>query len=294
MRRFVLLLLAGLVFSAIAVSAKDRPVTRPATTTAFKVGFIDDPAIPESSGIVASRKYPGVYWTHNDSDNPPLIFAIDRSGKTISSFPVNRKNRDWEDIAIDSDGHLFIGEIGNNYARHKQLAVYRVDEPDPHKPLAAGQSLEVNATWQLRFPEKPFDCESLFVWKDYGYVISKLFDGERAGLYRFPLETQKKPAVLEKVCDLPIRFPCTGADISIDGKRLAIITVAGPYLFDLPKPGDVSALDKAKPLSVFYTDIHMEAVCFVDEGLLATTEFRTVYLFRWKDFGQREEDKPGH
>ncbi|CAN5614112.1 hypothetical protein BH10PLA1_BH10PLA1_02450 [soil metagenome] len=292
MRRFVLFLTACLAFGAIVASGKERPIHRPATTTAFEVGFIDDPVIPESSGIVASRRFPGVFWTHNDSGNPPLIFAIDRSGKMIGSFPVKRTNRDWEDIAIDDAGRLYIGEIGNNYARHKQLAVYRVDEPDPHKPLAAGQSLDVTATWQLRFPDKPFDCESLFIWKDYGYVVSKLFDGERAELFRFSLEPQKIPAVLEKVCDLPIRFPCTGADISVDGKHLAIITVAGPYLFDLPKPGDVSALNKIDPLSVFYTDIHMEAVCFVDEGLLATTESRTVYLFRWKDFGPRKEEKP--
>jgi len=269
---------------SIAAMRAPLPVTRPATTTAFEVGFIDDPAIPESSGIVASRKYPGVFWTHNDSGNPPVIFAIDRSGKTLGSFPVKRPNRDWEDIAIDDAGRLYISETGNNGGRHKQIAVYRLDEPDPRTPLPAGQSLDVTATWQLRFPDQPFDCESLFVWKETGYVVSKLLDGEQAGLYRFPLTPQMKPAVLEKVCDVPIRFPCTGADLSADGKRLAIISIGGPYLFDLPQPGDVSTLDKITPKSVFYTDIHMEAVCFVEEGLLATTESRPMYLFRWKDF----------
>ncbi len=281
--RLLLICLPALLLATIALAKPHPPATKPAATTnAFQIGYIADPAIPESSGIVASRKYPGVFWTHNDSGNPPQIFAIDRAGKTIATFDVKQKNRDWEDIALDDAGHLFIGEIGNNNARHEELAVYQIDEPDPHAPAAG--PIEVTNTWHLLFPDKPFDCESLFIWKDHGYVISKDFEMRQAGLYRFLLVKQEKPAVLEKVCDLPIRYPCTGADISRDGKQLAVITVCGPYLFDLPKAGDVSTLDKLSPKHVFYTDIHMEAVCFVEEGLLATSEFRNVYLYRWKNF----------
>jgi len=288
MARSLVTFFLAISLGVIAFAKAPAPVTRPATTTAFEVGFIDDPAIPESSGIVASRKYPGVYWTHNDSGNPPAIHAIDRSGKTLATFPVAAKNRDWEDIAIDDAGHLFIGEIGNNYARHKQLAVYRIDEPDPRTPLPPGKLLVVTNTWQFTFPDKPFDCESLFVWKDSGYVISKRFDGGDAGLYRFSLAPQTTPAVLEKIADLPIRFPCTGADVSPDGKQLAVQSVAGPYLFDLPKPGDFPAAARLEPKHVFFTDVHMEAVCFVDEGLLATSESRPIYLFRWKDFAEKK------
>ncbi len=285
-RCLVTFILAGALWS-VAV-AKDPATTRPATTNAFEIGYIDDPAIPESSAIVASRKYPGVYWTLNDSGNPPVLFAIDRDGKTINAFPVRRPNRDWEDLAIDDAGHLYIGEIGNNFGRHNQLAVYKLDEPDPNKPLAKGDSLVVTDTWRLTFPKKPFDCESLFVWGDNAYVVSKLLDGESAGLYSFPITTPAKPARLEKVCDVPIRFPCTAADISPDGKRLVIQSICGPYLFDLPKPGDVSSLDKLEPAHVFYTDIHMEAACFVEEGILATSESRDVYLFRWQDFKDKD------
>lgn len=284
--RLLLIAVPAMLLASIAIAKPHPPATNPAaaTTTAFQIGYIDDPAIPESSGVIASRKYPGVFWTHNDSGNPPQIFAIDRTGKTIGTFAVQQKNRDWEDIAQDEAGHIFIGEIGNNYGRHNDLAVYQIDEPDPHSPQKAGDAIAVTNTWHLLFPDKPFDCESLFIWKEHGYVISKYFDGREAGLYRFSLAKQEKPAVLEKVCDLPIRFPCTGADLSRDGKQLAVITVGGPYLFDLPAAGDVSGLDSLTPKHVFFTDVHMEAVCFVDEGLLVTSESRFVYLYRWKDF----------
>ncbi len=291
MTRTVVTFLLAITLGVAAFAKPPRPMGRPATTNAFAVGFIDEPAIAESSGIVPSRKYAGVYWTHNDSGNAPAIYAIDQQGKRINAFEINAKNRDWEDIAIDAAGHLYIGEIGNNYARHHELAVYRIDEPDPHKPQPAGQALVVTQTWRLTFPDKPFDCESLFVWKDFGYVISKRLDAGLAGLYRFPLSNQTKPAVLEKIADLPIRFPCTGADVSPDGKRLAVQTVAGPYLFNLPADGDFARAGKLEPNHVFFTDAHMESVCFVDEGLLATTETRYVYLFRWKDFG---EPDPGN
>ena len=42
--------------------------------------------------------------------------------------------------------------------------------------------------WKLKFPGAPFDCESLFIWKDYGYVVSKVFDNARA--QDFPLSSQ--------------------------------------------------------------------------------------------------------
>ena len=37
-----------------------------------RTGRLDDPAIVEASGIVASRKHRGIFWVHNDSGNPPM------------------------------------------------------------------------------------------------------------------------------------------------------------------------------------------------------------------------------
>ncbi len=163
--------------------------------------------------------------------------------------------------------------------------MYQVDEPDPFKKAAKDSPpLKPRATWQLRFPEKPFDCESLFVWNGYGYgyVISKLLDAHDAGLYRFPLAPQRVPAILEKVTDLPIRSPVTGADISADGRKLAVITVTGPYLFTIE--GDPANAGRSKPQHVTFIKPSIEAICFTREGLLVTAESREIYLFRFDDF----------
>src|SRR5438046_2390261 len=98
------------------------------------LAYISDPRIKESSGVVASRRYADVYWTHNDGGGPKkqVLYAIDREGNTRASFPViDVTLHDWEDIAIDNAGHLFVGDIGNNDSKRDTLAVYEIDEPNP-------------------------------------------------------------------------------------------------------------------------------------------------------------------
>lgn len=258
------------------------PATRPVTKPSFRIGTIQSEAIPESSALVASRAHPGVYWTLNDSGNPPALFAITREGELIRAYTVAAKNVDWEDLAIDDAGHLFIADTGNNNRDRKEVQVYRVDEPDPRAPLQGQLApLRVTKSWRLQYPDnKPFDCESLFVMKDSGYVIPKRRDGSIAQILRFGLASGSNRATpLEHVCDLPgVRAPVTAADISADGKRLAVLTVFGPYLFDID--GDVANAATSKMTFCRYIDPVMEAACFVPEGLLVTTEARAIFLFR--------------
>jgi hypothetical protein len=242
-----------------------------------QIGTITNRRITESSGVVASRQHAGLLWTHNDGGGPrkQQLFAIRRSGESVAEFRViGALLHDWEDIAIDDAKHLFLGDIGNNEAKRTQIAVYQIDEPDPK----SSGSVTVTRSWQLRFPGTPFDCESLFVWRDQGYVISKVFKDRRAEIYRFPLQAQKEPAVLESVARLPIDSPVTGADISAAGKRLGVVCKAGAYLFRL-KGGDVTRAGSGKFHLTKFRHEHIEGCCFVPEGLLATAESREIYLF---------------
>ena len=250
----------------------------------FKLGRIEHKAITESSGLAASRKHPGVYWTHNDSGNGAFLFAITREGKFLAEYPVAAaRNTDWEAIGADDEGHLFIADIGNNDLKRDRALVYRLDEPDPAAagPKGRGMTLRVNQVWRLKYPGKPFDAESFFVFRGRGYVISKLLSGRNAGVYRFDLAAAGADAVaMEHVCDLPIRSPVTDASVSADGKQLAVMTVTGPNLFKID--GDVANAARAESAYVNYFDVgdmNMEGVCFTDEGLLATTEQGQMLLF---------------
>jgi hypothetical protein len=241
------------------------------------VGRISDPRIKESSGVVASRRYTGVFWTHNDGGGPKkqVLYAIDRKGNTRAFFPVIGVTlHDWEDIAIDDAGHLFIGDIGNNDSKRDALAVYEIDEPNP---TAGAGPVSPKRAWNLRFPQAPFDCESLFVWKDQGYVISKVFDKARAQVFRFPLRETNGPLTLDLVATTEIESPVTGADISADGTLLGLVAKNGAYVFRID--GDIAHVTKTKPHQTKLKNMHIEGCCFVPEGLLATSERRMIFLF---------------
>jgi len=249
------------------------------------VARISDPLIKESSGVVASRRYADVFWTHNDGGGPKkqVLYAIDRKGNTRASFSViDVTLHDWEDIAIDNAGHLFIGDIGNNNAKRKTLAVYEIDEPNPQ---AGAGSVSPKRAWKLNFPQAPFDCESLFVWKDHGYVVSKVFDKARAQIFRFPLKETNEPLTLELVATTKIKSPVTGADISADGTLLGLVAKNGAYVFRID--GDVTRVSNANPHHTKLKNEHIEGCCFVPEGLLVTSERRMIFLFTDPAFRRR-------
>lgn len=273
MHRWIFLALLSLLCPALA-----QPASRPAKPQL--IGAIEHKAISESSGIVASRKHPGVFWTHCDSGNDATIYAITREGKLVGEFETAAHNDDWEDIAIDDQGRLYVGDVGNNGGRKKKVEVYRFDEPDPKSrpgENGAPEKLKPTHRWNIAYPDEPFDCEAMFIFKDHAYLISKGFTGLAAGLYRFPLDDTKKQVTLEKLCNLAIRTPVTGASISPDGKRLAVLDMTGLNMFQID--GDPANAGKARPQFRSLIVPGIEACSFTEGGVLVTAESREIYFF---------------
>jgi hypothetical protein len=278
--RSALFAFLSVLLSCPESKSDDTPRGRLVAHGVLELSVVDNPKIREASGIIASRRYPDVFWTHNDQGSKPLLYGITRAGKTVAEFPVTgAKIEDWEDIAIDDEGHIYVGDIGNNDAKRTELAVHRVREPNPQKP---GKKVKIEQTFNLRFPKKPFDCESLFVHHGYGYVISKVFKDKDAAIYRFPLKPQAAPFVLEWVARLPIDSPVTGADISQDGQRLGIVCKSGAYVFRID--GDVAKAGHVAPWHTKFKHEHIEGCCFVPDGLLAISESREIFLFTDEPF----------
>src|SRR4051812_18119291 len=69
--------------------------------SAIQTGTIQNAAITEASGIVASRLNPGVLWTHNDSGHGPQIYPMTAGGADLGTYTISgASSTDWEDIAI--------------------------------------------------------------------------------------------------------------------------------------------------------------------------------------------------
>jgi hypothetical protein len=243
------------------------------------VGRLDHPAIREASGMVASRRHPGIFWVHNDSGNPPLLFAVRRDGSLVREYSVKVTNIDWEDIAIDDAGHLYLGEIGNNDGRLPIRAVYRLDEPDPSR-LPEGP-LTVTDACYYRFPRGGrFDAEGLFIDRGRAVLVAKTFDGREAGLFAVPLDPAPpllRPAVPEPIGSLPeFTEPATGADLSADGRRLAVCSPQAARVYEREGRGPWSLVATVR----YQGGSDVEAICWDGRDLLLASEGRNVYRIK--------------
>jgi hypothetical protein len=188
------------------------------------------------SGIVASRRYPGVLWAIRDrgaQDRPGkprnALYAYKVSGGRVGevdgadfkAVPLPVPTRDAEDIGRDRQGNLWVADIGDNECDRDDTALLKAREPDPADPGPA----RLLATYRYRFPDPPAGCagrnaEAMFLVDDVPYLIDK---AERSTVYRFPRLDPGAAVTLEKVGVLAGQVPkLSGADLSSDRSRLAV------------------------------------------------------------------------
>jgi hypothetical protein len=117
----------------------------------------------ESSGLAASPRQAGVFFTHNDSGDVPRIFAMDASGRDLGVFTVaGAAHRDWEDLAVGPCGAapcLFVGDVGDNGRERARVTVYRVPEPQ----VGSGPETAPAVQLDLQYPDGARDVEALLV-----------------------------------------------------------------------------------------------------------------------------------
>src|SRR5262249_3380452 len=129
------------------------------------LGRFDARDLPEASGIVKSRRHPGIFWVHNDSGNAPWLLAVRGDGRVVRRFRLSIPNLDWEDITIDDQGHLYLGDIGNNAGLFRVRTIYRLDEPDPSSPGDGDRQAPLTPDRAVSYampPANRFDAEGLF------------------------------------------------------------------------------------------------------------------------------------
>lgn len=180
---------------------------------------IKDPRITESSGLAASRAHPGIYWTHNDSDDGPYVYAVDsRTGKTVATITMKGVGapRDVEAISLGPDGNLYVGDIGDNLdGSWDHVWIYRFPEP---KEL---RNATVRATqFDVKYADGPRNAEALMVHPKTGrvYIASKKDGG--GGLYEGPAKlTTGSDNVFRRVGEVPW---VTDGAFSPDGTELVL------------------------------------------------------------------------
>jgi hypothetical protein len=245
-----------------------------------KVGEVAHPFLTEMSGIARSQTYENVWWVHNDSGDTARIFAIDGAGNAvIPPFLADRftggeatedretwpgidvrlaENYDWEDIAL-ADGRLYIADVGNNGNARRDLGVYVVNEPNPRavERTRTLRHLPVRFPDQARFPAREwhFDCEGVFYSEGRLYFLTKhraagqIMQGKiGTKLYRLDTEHTDRENVLTLIQSREDLALPTAADLSPDGRRLAVLTARALWVFSKPASGDHWLAGKARRL----------------------------------------------
>lgn len=233
--------------SVFALAADANALTTDAVCTA--VGSLKPlpTQIRESSGLAQSRRDPGVFWTHNDAGNAPIVFAVSGDGAMRSQARITgARLEDWEDIESGTCGGancLYIADIGDNDATRSMITVYQVEEP------AIGAAASANAVVRTaRYPGGPRDAEGMFVLSGTIYVVTKGRTGP-IELYRWP--QGQGTVTLTKVAELlpkprSSQDLVTSASASPDGKWVAIRTYRTLYLY---RASELTGSGKATPVT---------------------------------------------
>ncbi len=264
----------------------------PAYGPSAVLGTVTDTVIGESSGLAASRRLPGVLWTHNDSGDDPFVYCLDQQARSCGAWRVaGAEAFDWEDMAAGpgpagGGPSLYLGDIGDNLDQRSEIIVYRVPEPQP--PTGAPTSKASPGTtppaevFRLRYPDGPHNAEALAVHPTTGdlYVITK--DAQSAGVYKAPAPLDpSKPATLARVGAVRLGTGSrglelvTGADISPDGRRVALATYAQGYELELPAGAVFDDIWAERPVPVALgARLQGESIAYRLDGraLLTTSE----------------------
>jgi hypothetical protein len=137
------------------------------------------PEIPEASSLAVSRRNPGILWSHNDSGNAAVLFALDAAGALRGRVRVPIRTRDWEDISAarcPAGDCLYIADIGDNRLARKRIQIYRVPEPAPGDAETAPTEV-----FSAAYADGPHNAEALFVIGADIFVVTRDRTG---GLYR--------------------------------------------------------------------------------------------------------------
>lgn len=244
----------GIVVVAIACGQshpREKAVTQATPLRDVTItGRLADRDLVEASGLAPSTREPNVFWSQNDSGNEPRIFAHDSAGVALGSLRIrDANNRDWEAIAsgpCESGRCLFLGDVGDNLARHAEVRIFRISEPLSTDTVTAPASVLT-----FSYADGAHDVEAMWVTPDSSIflltkrpLVDRTSQALPARLFRLAASawSTSGPHVARLVDSLPIvpdwndsRSWITDAALSepdLNGQRqLAVRTNDDVYVF---------------------------------------------------------------
>ena len=290
-RRFAIALVVGCGGPhAVAIDAADAPApTGPCPGAYLPPDDVDvrEPALVETSGVVASRRNPGVLWLHNDSGDQARLFALaagDGAALGELAVPGLGLAADLEDVgaATCPDGVtpcLWLADTGNNGKGRTDLAIYAVAEPAVSRAAPLGHATAAT-TWRLplTYDAGAIDAEALAVAADgRSLFLFEKVDAERARVFTAtapfvdgaPIVMTTAGALTSPGIAVTFGRMITGAALHPSGTRLLLRVYTGSFEYRDLGPGWASALDAAARTTVAIgplTEPQGEAIAYDQAG----------------------------
>jgi hypothetical protein len=219
-------------------------------------------------------------WMLNDGGNKSKIYGVSNKGKIVKEVRIKSNNNDWEDLASDEKGNLYIGDFGNNESKRKNLSILKVK----HKDLESSKKVEVEKIKfyydrQTKYPPKRkqlfFDAESFFYFNNSFYIFTKSRVKNKFGktsLYKIPAKkgNHKAKFIADFNNGIAMDSWITSADISDDGKKVVLLSPSSILIFTDFK-GDNFLSGKLTKMPLNYTS-QKEGITFNDNKTLLITD----------------------
>lgn len=193
--------------------------------------------VVEPSGIEAcNREDTCEIWTINDSGGQPCLWKVTQSGKITGKVTLDGCiNRDWEDLAKDDSGRIYIGDFGNNLNLRKVMLIYRIEGIDRENSPIKTDSITFQFSDQKNFPPEKkyrnFDCEAFYYFNDTLFLFSKNRGNHWVKLYKIPAHPGNY--FVHAYDSIFIKSMITSADISEDKKWVALLGYGKIYFIEL-------------------------------------------------------------
>jgi hypothetical protein len=226
--------------------------------------------IGENSGLSKAWK-DGFYWTHNDSGGKPELYMVNAEGYMFDTLEIpDAKNVDWEDLAKDNKGNIYIGDFGNNGNRRKDLTIYKKNNygAEKIKFTYADQTLADSSNLI-------FDCEAFFWKNDSLYLFTKSWNKGKKLTKLYVLSDKPGDYQVWPKDQTYLKTQVSGADISPDGSRFALITYGKILIYNILN-GQIDFKSPQKCIKIGKNQT--EAVVFEnDKKIIFSNEQRKIY-----------------
>jgi hypothetical protein len=266
-----------------SLAAAQVPWTLDPPAEARQTGSFSEDRLDESSGLAASRRYPGILWTIEDSGNPAELHAVDTTGRVLGTWRIEgARNADWEALSLGPCGAescLHIADTGDNGARRERVVIYRVREPVIDTGIVRRRQtrhrIDSVDVLRFRYPDGAHDVEALVVTPREELLLISKGRNERIQVFRLAATAwtlgRTVTASSAGILDLPqggIADLVTDAALHPDGATLVVRTYVGLYFLTLDEAGRLRP-GRKRGCAILGLELQGEGVTWLDEATLA-------------------------